>query len=187
MKNKYLIIQIICLILTVAIGIFNIGYSRNVAERERQLGDAYNSIQFALAEISVVQQDIDNHMIYLDHIYSTAEDYGVPPEVILAIMKVESNFNPEAQNGRCYGLTQIHDVHCEPFGVTTEDLLDLRRNTVIGTTRLSALINQSDSLTEALGKYNMGEAGYAAYCEEVGTETTAYSEKVYQIIDGFRN
>ena len=179
-------IQFILAVLTIAMAIGNIIFSHNVSEREKQLGEAYNTIESALYEINTVQELVDGQIRYLDHIYSTAEEYGVPPEVVVAVMKVESDFNPDAVNGRCYGLMQIHDTHCEPWSVTTEDLLDLRKNTTIGISLLSGLMDTSDNLTQVLGKYNRGQAGYARYCAEVGSEVTSYSKKVENILNEWK-
>jgi len=179
-------VAIICLALAMVLNIANIIFAHRLDDREQTIGEAYNTIESALYEINAVQELVDGQIHYLDHIYSTAEEYGVPPEVVVAVMKVESNFDPDAVYGRCYGLMQIHDVHCEPWNVTTEDLLDLRTNTTIGISLLSGLMDTSDNLTQVLGKFNRGQAGYAKYCAEVGSEVTSYSEKVENILNEWK-
>lgn len=177
---------ILCLLLSMVLAAINITITHRLNERERAIGDAYNAIEESLFEISVTQTRVEEQIQYLDHIYITAEEYDIPPELVLAIMKVESSLNPNAKNGRCYGLMQIHDVHCEGFNVTTEELFDLRRNTQIGMSLLSGLMESSDNLHQVLGKYNRGQAGYASYCREVGTEVSTYSQKVMNILDEWK-
>lgn len=179
-------VAILCLALAMALNIVNIISAHRLDEREQAVGEAYNTIEESLFEISVTQTRVEKQIQYLDHIYITAEEYDIPPELVLAIMKVESNLNPNAKNGRCYGLMQIHDVHCEGFNTTTEELFDLRRNTQIGMSLLSGLMESSDNLHQVLGKYNRGQAGYARYCKEVGTEVSAYSQKVMDILDEWK-
>lgn len=179
--------QVICFILTLALAVFNIGYAHKLTEREKDLEFAEESIYFSLSEISLLAEVIEQDMYYLDHIYTTAEEYGIPPEVVVAIMKVESNFNPDLVYGRCYGLMQIHDGHCEPWGIETEDLLDLKKNTTVGISLLAGLQAESDNLYQVLGKYNRGTGGYKKYVEEVGTEVTSYATKVYDIIDAWKD
>jgi len=180
--SKELKIQIVLFLLTAVLTIFNIRDSRNVVEREQALGEAYNSIEDSVQEIRTTENLIQEQLLYLDHIYMTAEEYGVPPEVVLAVMKVESNFNPNAENGRCYGAMQIHDVHCKGFNVKTEELLDLHKNTEVGISLLSDLMESSDSLDAALGKYNMGETGYENWRNSTGKAVTEYTEKVQTIL-----
>ena len=175
--------QVVCFLLTLALAVFNIGYAHKLTEREKELDFAEQSIYFSLSEISLLAEVVEHDMYYLDHIYMTAQEYDIPPEVVVAIMSVESDFNPDLTYGRCYGMMQIHDTHCKPWGIETEELLDLRKNTTIGISLLAGLQAESDNLYEVLGKYNMGTGGYQKYCEEVGTEVTAYATKVYDIID----
>ena len=42
-----------------------------------------------------------------------AETFGVPYRLLLAVMFRESSYNPEAENGICYGLMQIHQMNFE--------------------------------------------------------------------------
>ena len=147
---------------------------------------AKNELTASIERMEKLLEDTNRSLEELDVIYQLSEEYQVPPEVILAVMKVESNFSPTAKNGRCYGIMQISDMHSEGFDVTTEELLDLRRNTEVGTSLLSGLMSSSESLTEALGKYNMGERGYRNYCERVGKKTTQYTQKALEIVSGLK-
>lgn len=87
--------------------------------------------------------------------YSTIDEY-----LILAIIKYESTFNPEARNGNCVGLMQVsthwHKDRAELLGVSNfEDPLG---NLLVGSDYLNDLIIKYDNLHLALMVYNMGDA-----------------------------
>lgn len=166
----------LCLSVLLLIGMVKVcDHEANVQTREEQIGEAYNA---TLAAVAVIEE----HLAYLDVIYTTSAQYNIPPEITLAIMKVESGFDPDAKNGRCYGIMQISDVHCHGFGVETEDLLDLRKNTAIGLSLFSGLEKDSETMTEALGRYKMGTAGW----RKSGQTVTNYAEKVMSIVKGLQ-
>ena len=59
-----------------------------------------------------------------------ARTFGVPYKLLLAVMFRESSYNPDAENGICFGLMQIHQMNFEwleeelaDYGVT-----DIRNN-----------------------------------------------------------
>lgn len=37
------------------------------------------------------------------HLMSVCDEFGVPVEIVLAVIQAESSFKPEARNGNCYG------------------------------------------------------------------------------------
>jgi soluble lytic murein transglycosylase-like protein len=59
-----------------------------------------------------------------DAFVSTGEQYGVPPNLLRAIARVESGFNPAAHSSTSdYGLMQINARNLERFNVSTDDAL----------------------------------------------------------------
>lgn len=69
------------------------------------------------------------------------EEYGICPELLMAIIEKESGGQPDAENGDCKGLMQIsakwHKDRMKRLGVT--DLFDERSNILVGADYLSDL------------------------------------------------
>lgn len=110
--------------------------------------------------------------------------YGVPTALIKAVIKTESDFNPEAVNPKdpSYGLMQIMPILAEDFGivrdwrnVTDAEVAMIKlpsKNIQIGTWFLSKLLKKYP-MEIAVQMYNVGEAGYNS-----GKRASAYLEKV---------
>ena len=104
-------------------------------------------------------------------IASNARRYGVEEALIRAIIKVESDFNPNAVNPSdpSYGLMQIMPILAEDFGyvrdwrnVTEAEIAMIRlpeTNVQIGTRFLGKLLGKYPQGV-AIQMYNIGEAGY---------------------------
>ena len=95
-----------------------------------------------------------------DYIFSITEEYSVPVEVVIALIKTESNYNPDAVGSAGeQGYMQIHPINfkelSEKFGVT--DFLDSEQNILCGVYMLSELYNKYSTMTEVLMCYNCGE------------------------------
>ena len=69
------------------------------------------------------------------------EDYKIPQDVLYAVMKVESGYEVDAQNGSCYGLMQIHAINMEYLSnnIGTTDLTDPEQNIQAGHLSLVAI------------------------------------------------
>lgn len=109
---------------------------------------------------------------------AACEEYGVLSDVLYAVMEVESGYQPDAKNGECYGLMQIHTINLpwlqEQIGVT--DLSDPAQNIEAGAYILGGYLERY-SLTDSLMAYNLGEGGAKAQWEQ-GIHETAYTRKV---------
>ena len=118
-----------------------------------------------------------------DYIYTCCEQYGLWPELVLAVIEVESSYNANAYNGGCYGLMQIHEVNhprwMDELGVT--DFYDPKDNIQAGCYMLSELLVEYGEVHAALMAYNCGERR-AAELWDSGIYTTAYSRKVVEIM-----
>ena len=121
--------------------------------------------------------------IPLDHELQDAaldacKEYGVLPDVLFAVMEVESGYQPDAKNGECYGLMQIHTINLpwlqEQIGTT--DLSDPVQNIRAGAYILGGYLERY-SLTDSLMAYNLGAGGAKAQWAQ-GVHETAYTNKV---------
>ena len=134
--------------------------------------------------VEVKAPEVDKYRdIPLDHelqdvALAACEEYGVLPDVLFAVMEVESGYQPDAQNGECYGLMQIHSINLpwlqEQIGTT--DLSDPVQNIRAGAYILGGYLKRY-SLTDSLMAYNLGEGGAKAQWEQ-GIHETAYTRKV---------
>ena len=113
-----------------------------------------------------------------DAALAACKEYGVLPDVLFAVMEVESGYQPDAKNGECYGLMQIHTINLpwlqEQIGTT--DLSDPVQNIRAGAYILGGYLERY-SLTDSLMAYNLGEGGAKAQWEQ-GIHETAYTRKV---------
>ena len=114
---------------------------------------------------------------------AACEEYGVLPDVLFAVMEVESGYQLDARNGECYGLMQIHSINLpwlsEQIGTT--DLSDPTQNIKAGAYILGGYLERY-SLTDSLMAYNLGEGGAKAQWAQ-GIHETAYTRKVLDCIE----
>lgn len=126
------------------------------------------------------------------YIYKLSKDKKVPYELILGVMKTESDFNPKLshknKNGSIdFGIMQINTVHkdlCKQLGIT--DLFDPYQNTKVGIELLANIYKNYPNVHKATMVYNMGEFG-AKRNWKVGRGTTTYSRKVVKNINIITN
>ena len=112
--------------------------------------------------------------------------YGNPPELVKAIIKVESNFNPNAHNTdgeNSRGLGQINEVTAKALGVVNmEKLFEPEYNIEI----INKLINHLRTIYSAwkdiISAYNAGRVNFKdgkysnqKYVDKVYKYYTAYS------------
>lgn len=121
-----------------------------------------------------------------DHIFKLCEEYGIAPEVIVAMIERESNYDSGAvgDNGESVGLMQIqehnHYDRIEKLGVT--DLLDAFENVEVGIDYLAQCITRNGgNLEMALMSYNAGQKGANENYFSKGIYSNAYSQKVLKI------
>ena len=84
------------------------------------------------------------------------EEYGICPELLMAIIEQESSGQAYAENGSCRGLMQVsekwHNDRMERLGVT--DIFE--GNVLVGTDYLAELFAENDDLYWVLMAYNGG-------------------------------
>lgn len=123
---------------------------------------------------------------YDDIIAEVAEKYGVSAALIKAIIKTESNFNPNlTSRTNDYGLMQINACNVswlqDELGIT--DLFDPAQNIESGVYILSRFLKRY-SLADALMAYNCGEGGAKRLWEQ-GVHSTNYTRKVLKNLNEF--
>ena len=75
------------------------------------------SVQPVVCRLRVEVKPLDKYRdIPLSHelqdvALAACEEYGILPDVLFAVMEVESGYQTDAKNGECYGLMQIHSIN----------------------------------------------------------------------------
>jgi soluble lytic murein transglycosylase-like protein len=98
----------------------------------------------------------------MDAVDEASKKYGVEKELILAIIKQESNFDPKAVSyvGAC-GLMQLMPETAKELGVS--DPFDIRQNIMGGTKYIKQLLDQFKDIKLALAAYNAGPGNVMKY------------------------
>jgi len=98
---------------------------------------------------------------YRDEIERAAAANGVDPDLVAAVIAVESASRPRALSAKgAMGLMQLMPGTAREYGVT--NAFDPRANIEAGTKHLKALLDRYD-LALALAAYNAGEAAVERY------------------------
>ena len=129
-------------------------------------------------------QDLQAYIIYL------CEEYNIAPELVIAVIQEESNYNTDAigDNGTSFGLMQVREMYHErrmhKLGCT--NLLDPYQNVTVGIDILSEKLNKYDTIEEALTAYNAGDAGaYELYFSK-GIKANDYALEVMEIAENLQ-
>lgn len=116
-----------------------------------------------------------------EHVRAVCNEYGVPFELVMAVMYVESGFDPSVISSHGdYGLMQVSSVNhgwlSAELGIT--DFLDPYQNVKAGVHILAQKIRESNGeFTTALMKYNRGDAVVLEQMAN-GIFSTDYTDKV---------
>jgi len=86
----------------------------------------------------------------------TSDGYGIDPLLIVALMRIESNFNPKAKSHvGAMGLLQVMPSWCKKFGIKQKDLWDIETNIETGIGILDINLHScGEDIECALNKYN---------------------------------
>jgi len=121
-------------------------------------------------------------------VYEESQKYTIDYRLILAVMKVESNFKNEAISRKgARGLLQIKpslakyiakDTSLEMEGVTSLSLHEPEKNIKIGVNYLSKLLDMFENLTSALHAYNVGPSKVKKVGTLSAAPSTGFTRKV---------
>lgn len=107
-----------------------------------------------------VGKQVNYPVAYGDYIAKYAEKYELDPYLVMAVIKVESNFVPEARSSYAAGLMQLTKETAEWNAKTMKlgscDYLDPETNIMMGCHYLRHLIDEYENIDTALAAYNGG-------------------------------
>lgn len=121
---------------------------------------------------------------YASAIRQSAEKYGIDPNLVSAVVQVESGGNPRAVSpAGAMGLMQLMPSNVDEFGVN--DPFDPDQNIDAGAHQLANLLNQyNGNLDLALAGYNAGPGAVRRYNGVPPyPETQQYIQKVRSLLD----
>lgn len=115
-----------------------------------------------------------------DAVRAICDEYSVPFDLALAMMRVESNYDPSAVSStNDHGIMQINAINHETLekllGIT--DWYDLQQNTMAGCYLLGKALERHGGVGKALMAYNLGDRGAQRKWDQ-GVYSTAYVEKI---------
>lgn len=112
--------------------------------------------------------DTDQRLALLRKVHSAARQMDLQPELVLAVIEVESHFNHYAVSPvGAQGIMQVMPFWKNEIGRPDDNLIDLDTNLRYGCTILKHYIERSDGrLAEALARYN-GSYGSYRYAAKV--------------------
>lgn len=124
-----------------------------------------------------------NQSAFADCFTSAAETQGISEDLLRAIGKVESNYNPEALNPKSHalGVMQILPSNfksLEKFDITEADLHQPCTNINSGAWILAGFIKQYGPVWRAVGAYGVGNGK----AKEVEAQRAIYAGKVQKAL-----
>lgn len=94
----------------------------------------------------------------VEYIVNKAEEKGVEPALVFALIEVESGFDTKAENGSCYGLMQVNANNYDNPEMARNSLDNFSLNVDAGIEILSKYLKKYP-VEKALTCYNYGESG----------------------------
>lgn len=112
--------------------------------------------------------------------------FGVPPDLVRAIIRVESNFNPKAKSGAgAIGLMQLMPFNAPKVGLTEGELWTPAKNILAGVRLLAVLLKHYDGdVISALVGYNARPRKLRAPIPKNG-ETPRYVQRVLHFYEQY--
>jgi len=124
---------------------------------------------------------------WLSYVYQAASNYNISPALILGLIQVESNGNPNATSGAgAMGLMQVEPATATSLGYSAAGLLSPYQNIMAGTQYLSSLLSEyGGNVISALEAYNAGPGHSPNYYSQVGAAN--YAQQVYNNFLNIKN
>jgi soluble lytic murein transglycosylase-like protein len=125
------------------------------------------------ARLSKQISDPEERIAILTRVHYEASRVELPPELVLAVIEVESNFDRYAVSvAGALGLMQIMPFWLEEIGRPDDNLLHINTNLRYGCTILKFYLDkEKGDLRRALGRYN-GSLGQRKYPNKVVEKLT---------------
>jgi soluble lytic murein transglycosylase-like protein len=131
-------------------------------ELRRQAAEAVESFSEAVTGTSSEAIAPEGEASWMAFIRKAARDFGVAPELIIAVIRVESAFQPHAVSPKgARGLMQLMPATGEALGLV--DPFDPEANIRAGARYLGAQLSRFSSIEEALAAYNAGPGNVLKY------------------------
>lgn len=120
------------------------------------------------ARLSRQLPDPEERLELLKQVHYEAKRVNLPPELVLAVIDVESNFDRFAiSHAGALGLMQVMPFWLKEIGREGDNLFHLKTNLRMGCTILRFYMDKEpDDLIRALGRYN-GSLGRRVYGDKV--------------------
>lgn len=117
--------------------------------------------------------DPEKRLRLLRHVHFEATRAELYPELVLAVIDVESNFNQFAiSKAGAIGLMQVMPFWLDEIGHPEDNLFNLKTNLRMGCTILRYYLNmEKGDLTQALARYNGSKGSYR------------YTNKVFKVLN----
>lgn len=149
-----------------------------------------SSVQFRvyLRESPPFLRNLAPHDSFQDLIHTAAEENGLAAPLIKAVIKAESNFNPQAVSKKgALGLMQIMPSNLKSLNI--RDPFDPRQNIMGGARYLKQMMNRFDGkLHLALAAYNAGPERVERYQRIPPIrETENYVRRVIKYYNQYKN
>jgi len=127
----------------------------------------------------------DRIKIIANSVYDESKKHDLDYRLVLAIMKVESNFKNEAVSRTGRGLMQINPKSARAIGRQsgveikgTKCLHEPEKNIKLGVSYLSKLNNMFENIVSALHAYNAGPGKVQKPQDDQKAKTTSFTRKV---------
>lgn len=134
-----------------------------------------------------ISRQVSDGAAWLDPIIAKASrKYGVDVGLIKAVIKAESDFNPQAvSHAGARGLMQLMPATARSLGVS--DSFDPEQNVMAGTRFLKDLLKRYDgNVDAALAAYNWGPGNVDKRPDHLPRETRDYLARVKELIAAYR-
>lgn len=120
------------------------------------------------ARLARQMPDPEERLELLRQVHYEAKRVNLPPELVLAVIDVESNFDRFAiSHAGALGLMQVMPFWLKEIGREGDNLFHLKTNLRMGCTILRFYMDKEpDDLIRALGRYN-GSLGRRVYGDKV--------------------
>lgn len=118
--------------------------------------------------LSAFVKSENERLFMLQRIHSEARRVNLVPELVLAVIEVESRFNPYAiSKSGAQGLMQVMPFWLDEIGHPDDNLIKISTNLRMGCTILKYYMEmENNDLHKALARYN-GSAGSRVYSTKV--------------------